>query len=213
MFMETGKGSFNCIQKDFKITEITSIWYWWLQFPILDHRIYSQTQHPFCLDYFLWAVMTSNEAAKNPGGTPENAHFRALRPDPAAASFTLWKPLAAGFTSRKRKWNMLHFHGHQSADAVPGKLHNYADIANWHYKKYSFQERNTEGRKTTNKQTKSQSQSILACMGQWFLSYWEGWGLRLGSTSTFRGSSTHPSTQGQRWEQESAPLQVSLTPD
>lgn len=79
--------------------------------------------------------MTSNETAKSPGGSPANVHFRALRPDPAAASFTLWKPLAAGFTSRKRKWNMLHFHGHQSADAVPGKLHNDVDIANWLCKK------------------------------------------------------------------------------
>lgn len=79
--------------------------------------------------------MTTNETAKSPGGSPANVHFQASRPDPAAASFTLGKPLAAGFTFRKRKWNMLHFHSHQSADAVPGKLHNDVDITNWLCKK------------------------------------------------------------------------------
>lgn len=82
--------------------------------------------------------MTSNETIKSPGGSPANVHFRVSRPDPAAASFTLWKPLAAGFMSRRRKWNMLHFHSHQSADAVPGKLHNDVDIAKWLCKKMFF---------------------------------------------------------------------------
>lgn len=82
--------------------------------------------------------MTSNETVKSPGGSPANVHFRVSRPDPAAASFTLWKPLAAGFMSRRRKWNMLHFHSHQSADAVPEKLHNDVDIANWLCKKMFF---------------------------------------------------------------------------
>lgn len=92
--------------------------------------------------------MTSNEAAKSPGGFSTNVHFKALRLDPAAASFTLWKPLAAGFMFKKKKKRyMLHFHSNQSADAVPGKLHNDVDIANWLCKKMIFSEEKYVGKK------------------------------------------------------------------
>lgn len=63
---------------------------------------------------------------------------------------------------------MLHFHSHQSAEAVPGKLHNDADIANWHCKNYFFHKRNTEAKNN------GWSQGTLECMGQRSLSSGEG---------------------------------------
>lgn len=43
---------------------------------------------------------------------------------------------------------MLHFHSNQSADAVPGKLHNDVDIANWLSKKMFFLGEKYVGKKT-----------------------------------------------------------------
>lgn len=148
--------------------------------------------------------MTSHETAKIPGGSPANVHFRALRPDPAAASFTLWRPLAAGFTSRKRKLNMPHFHGHQSAAAVPGKLHNDVDIANWLCRKKNNV---LSGRETFTQETTDYLSVHLCAWGNDPFLIWIGGGLRPESISPARGTCS-PLCPRAAQEQESIFLSI-----
>lgn len=79
---------------------------------------------------------------------------------------------------------MLHFHSHQSADAVPGKLHNDVDITKWLCKK---EKNSIFWRKTCAKNPNNRwAQCTLVCGV--ILPCLDRRGLRSGSTSPTRGT-------------------------